>query len=402
MGVASPFSSIATREGEIKAKVIQVLEAVQMPFLADLDATRTGDYGGTLGFAALDKVRLAAQERAEFVLGVSWEDMDLPELDKSVRQCVMQYVNGLHQILTFPKTVDVEKKTLDATADPQRGQAQLARTAFLLSVSCSDALYTQHALEKMAAFETELENGRAALAGLQATCDANQTASEERMASIETQMEVIDIPALQGLQSGMSIALQDAEAFTKRVDDGIADATASLRADILKKSVAKHAGTFKKQADNNGWIAIGSGVAALVIVGWAALWGKDLFTGDFLTSGKELTGNEATRKIVADVAFRVLILSFVFSAFQLARRIFTAQAHLWAVNRHRQLSLQSFEQFYDEASDPEAKSAVLIATTRAIFEQTQTGFLGKAESAKPSSPIQDLVKLILPSSKADG
>ena len=95
-------------------------------------------------------------------------------------------------------------------------------------------------------------------------------------------------------------------------------------------------------------------------------------------------------------------ISMLIALFQVvARRMFYAQTHLAAVNRHRQRSLESFDRFYEQASDQATKDAVLSAATRAIFEQTQTGFLGRTEAPKPASPITDLVRQIFPSAPRD-
>jgi hypothetical protein len=49
--------------------------------------------------------------------------------------------------------------------------------------------------------------------------------------------------------------------------------------------------------------------------------------------------------------------------------------HQAVTNRHRALSLQTFQAFSAAASDDETRNAVLTETTRSIFASTASGYI---------------------------
>ena len=56
-------------------------------------------------------------------------------------------------------------------------------------------------------------------------------------------------------------------------------------------------------------------------------------------------------------------------------RIYRALVHQSSVNRHRALSLRTFQAFAEAADDPHIKDAVLLEATRAIFGSSTTGLV---------------------------
>lgn len=69
--------------------------------------------------------------------------------------------------------------------------------------------------------------------------------------------------------------------------------------------------------------------------------------------------------------------------------------HLSTVNRHRALSLQTFQAFSHAASDESTKNAVLMEATRAVFGSVPTGFLdAKAGSSDGDLKIVEVAKTL--------
>jgi hypothetical protein len=394
--VTTAYRDWARGEREICDRVIEVLSRVEWAYLDDLDVSRDGRLGEDRGFSGLDSLRKAARERAGFLLSVRSDTLSLNDLTARVQEPMHQYVNGLYHILRFPKDASAEANSANA----QLNAATAAESAFDQVFKKSELLYTG---EKAARVD-----------GLSRGVEALPSDVGARLANAEGKLSQLDLEALGALADrvGSAIASMDeqykqhAETFDTTLNGfqtRFAEQTkenqeeiARLRQEAMRRSVAEHAETFEEQADDNEknsktwfkrtcWLGgIAAGVTVLLFLPWT-VGGLTIF--DVSTD---------TRKLISDVMVRGAAISAVVALFQLARRMFYAQTHLAAVNRHRQRSLEAFDRFYEQASDEETKNAVLAAATRAIFEQTQTGFLGRAEAAKPASPIQDLVKLIMP------
>lgn len=95
------------------------------------------------------------------------------------------------------------------------------------------------------------------------------------------------------------------------------------------------------------------------------------------------------------------ILGFIVTATLWCGRIYKAQMHQSVINRHRSLSIQTLQAFANAAADQQAKDAVLMEVTRAVFSSTQTGYIDSQEMHQDASiKVFDIAKAILP--KADG
>lgn len=72
---------------------------------------------------------------------------------------------------------------------------------------------------------------------------------------------------------------------------------------------------------------------------------------------------------------KVAVLVVLFSATVWCGRMYRALMHQATINRHRALSLQTFQAFLAAASDVDTKDAVLLEATHAIFTVGKTGYL---------------------------
>ena len=77
---------------------------------------------------------------------------------------------------------------------------------------------------------------------------------------------------------------------------------------------------------------------------------------------------------------KVAIIVMLFSCTIWCSRIYRSLVHQAAVNRHRALSLMTFQAFAKSTSDPHVKDSVLMAATKSIFASVSTGFVDQVES----------------------
>lgn len=73
---------------------------------------------------------------------------------------------------------------------------------------------------------------------------------------------------------------------------------------------------------------------------------------------------------------------------------YKAQAHNYVINKNKQNALSTFETFVKSTEDEEIKNAVLLQTTKAIFSNTQTGYLKNESGEDPSTQIVEVVRNI--------
>jgi hypothetical protein len=90
-----------------------------------------------------------------------------------------------------------------------------------------------------------------------------------------------------------------------------------------------------------------------------------------------------TGEIIQKSAARLAVLAIFFTGTLWCGRIYKALLHQSSINRHRALSLQTFQAFSSAASDDGTKDAVLMEATRAVFGNVPTGFLDQSGASTP-------------------
>ena len=71
---------------------------------------------------------------------------------------------------------------------------------------------------------------------------------------------------------------------------------------------------------------------------------------------------------------------------------YRAQSHNYIVNKNKQNALSTFETFVKATDNEEIKNAVLLQTTKAIFNNTQSGYLKNECIGEESSQIIEVFK----------
>lgn len=138
------------------------------------------------------------------------------------------------------------------------------------------------------------------------------------------------------------------------------EASAAAGAAVFTQDFKNEALSLDDQADN--WLKM-TAALALSTLGFAiAVW---LFP---------VNGDE-TPAIFQRFGGKLAALVTLFTATLWCGRTYKALKHLSTINRHRALSLQTFQAFSHAASDDVTKDAVLMEATRAVFGGVPTGYL---------------------------
>ena len=135
---------------------------------------------------------------------------------------------------------------------------------------------------------------------------------------------------------------------------------------------------------------------------WAAAGGAALTAGFATLMFFQAAGGLDQGQIIQRVGSRFAILGVLFSATLWCGRICRALMHQVSVNRHRALSLQTFQAFSHAASDEGTKNAVLMEATRTVFGNVPTGFIKTSGSERVRDiRIVEVAKSVVPFGKVD-
>ena len=175
--------------------------------------------------------------------------------------------------------------------------------------------------------------------------------------------------------------LGDAEMWVtnKKADiDRIVEKTREAAADAGVTTFTEQFGTETETLNkrSNKWLGA-TGVFAALTIGAGVLF---YFWPEV---GTNADGWDTLRNIVS----KGTIIAVLFTGTVWCGRIYRALIHQAAVNRHRELSLQTFQAFVEATSDPHVKDAVLMAATKTIFANVPTGLV-KSGGGNPEGGVQ--------------
>lgn len=169
-------------------------------------------------------------------------------------------------------------------------------------------------------------------------------------------------------------SVDDAKSIADRAKNDIAEKKKEIDGIIVKaREASASAGAavftqdFAREADKQDtaatrWLITTATMAVLTLVSAGLMW---------WLSEPNLDYGQLTQKFGTKLA----ILVVLFTATIWCGRIYRALMHQSSMNRHRALSLQTFQAFSAAAADTGTKDAVLLETTRAIFTVGTTGYL---------------------------
>lgn len=151
----------------------------------------------------------------------------------------------------------------------------------------------------------------------------------------------------------------------KEIDDIIttareasAAAGAAVFTEDFKKEAQELADTGKTWLTATGVFASLTVVVAIAFAFWFQL-----------PSGVDTGG------ILQRVGSKFVLLGILFGATLWCGRIYRAQMHQSATNKHRGLSIQTVQAFHHSAADPAVKDTVVLEAARAIYANVPTGLV---------------------------
>lgn len=86
-----------------------------------------------------------------------------------------------------------------------------------------------------------------------------------------------------------------------------------------------------------------------------------------------------------NVVAKVSVIAILFTGTVWCGRIYRALTHQRSINRHRALSLKTFQAFVQATDDPATRDAVLMAATKSIFGNVPTGFVDERGATQDTS-----------------
>lgn len=157
------------------------------------------------------------------------------------------------------------------------------------------------------------------------------------------------------------------------------EASAAAGAAVFTQDFKNEAGSLDREASK--WL-LGTAVGASLTLAFAiAVWW-------FPISGDDTSG------VIQRFGGKLAALVVLFTATLWCGKTYKALKHLSTVNRHRALSLQTFQAFSHAASDDATKDAVLMEATRAIFGSTPTGYLESKGGSESDLKVVEIAKTI--------
>ncbi len=102
------------------------------------------------------------------------------------------------------------------------------------------------------------------------------------------------------------------------------------------------------------------------------------------------------RHIAQLLTTKLAVLAVLISATVWCGRIYKALMHQSAVYKFKALGLRTFQAFSQGASNPATKDTVLTETTKSIFSNHQTGYIGDSPSSESDLKIVEVVKSVFP------
>ena len=184
----------------------------------------------------------------------------------------------------------------------------------------------------------------------------------------------------QTLIENAKTAIGDRHAEIETIITRAREASAAAGAAVFTKDFQKEAEELDEQAGK--WLRAAAGLAGLT-----------LLFAMFVVWLNPVVGDDPAG-VIQKFSGKLAALAVLFTATLWCGRTYKALKHLVIVNRHRALSLQTFQAFSSAASDESAKDAVLMEATRAIFGSTPTGYLDAKGGGESDLKIVEIAKTL--------
>ena len=171
---------------------------------------------------------------------------------------------------------------------------------------------------------------------------------------------------------------------TKEEVDKIVNATRQAAAGAgvatFTHAFAEEAKELAGKAQKWFWGMVGCSAGAVVAIAVLYCW-------------PALSADANTWQIARNAFMKVSVIAVFFNGIVWCARMYRAKSHQNAVNRHRALSLQTFQAFVEATDDDRTRDAVLLAATKSIFANISTGLVEeRANHEDPSVQFLEIGK----------
>lgn len=188
-----------------------------------------------------------------------------------------------------------------------------------------------------------------------------------------------NIRQLQDAVATANARLDEARAYTEAKHAEIDRIALSAREASGRAGVGTFNQEFHQEANrlafaSRSWLKCVVGLACVTIV--AAI-------GSFFWPSlpDDASGWTTLRHVVTKVS----VVAMLFAGTVWCGRIYRALAHQCSVNKHRALSLTTFQAFVEATPDAGTRDAVLLAATKSIFGNVPTGFVDERGAVQDTS-----------------
>lgn len=174
-------------------------------------------------------------------------------------------------------------------------------------------------------------------------------------------------------------SLDEADAYANNKRDEVDKIVEATR----KASVSAGAGAFTDEFAREADELDGVSKKWLWAVGALGLLTLLFALGSF--SWPSLPDDASDWITIRHVVAKVSVIAALFTGTIWCGRIYRALRHQRSINKHRALSLKTFQAFVEATDDPATRDAVLMAATKSIFSNVPTGLVDERAASQDAS-----------------
>ena len=154
--------------------------------------------------------------------------------------------------------------------------------------------------------------------------------------------------------------------------------TATAKAGVSQEAATFHTAARRYETASRIWL-LGALVAVAATVGAAFA----------LVLAWDIDGQISEADVLQIVLAKAAVLAILTYGTVTTVRLYRSNAHLAAVNRHREDALRTFRTFVEGTEAGEIKDKVLLAAAHAAFGQTATGLIGEKSDSGNALEVLD-------------
>lgn len=173
--------------------------------------------------------------------------------------------------------------------------------------------------------------------------------------------------------------LDETDAYAKSTRDEIDKVVEATREASASAGVGTFTNEFAREAEeldraSRKWLVYATtlGYITLGIPLWWIFW-------------PSLPDDASSWMTLHHIVAKVPTVAILFAATVWCGRMYRTLRHQSSINKHRALSLKTFQAFVEATDDPATRDAVLMAATKSIFSNVPTGFVDERAGSQDAS-----------------